>query len=860
VSSTRIHRHRAPRMSPLAGAVLLAGLTLSGLPVPATAATPSLSNTPYGNLAEALHKSLYFYDAEKSGPARSMNRQPLEWRGDSEPVDAVIPLEANASGEDLALTGTNLPKALISQYRSLLDPDGNGTLDLSQGFHDAGDHVKFGLPQAYTATTLAWGVYEFKDAYVKTGAYDHIMEELYWFTDYFLKSTFRDKTGKVIAFNYMVGRGGVDHTYWGPPELQNFTRYPRSATFAYVGGDGWKAAPASDQAAETAAALALMSLLVEKDDPTYATRCLDTAKSLYTFARENRGLGNGDGFYPASSDADDLSLAAIWLYIATGTSGYVTDIIAKNEKGSPTGYLKAIITSTDSTWQNVWVHSWDSVWGGMFAKLAPAAQAVIPPEDLPTYWYYFRWNAEYWSGGAVRHTEANDSNYLNYSPGGFGVISSWGSARYNTAAQLQALVYRKYAAQDPNGGAAHGENLSRWALGQMNYIMGNNPLHRSYIVGFTAKETDTSVQHPHHRAAHGSSLNDMNYPATHRHILWGALAGGPDSTDNHKDITADYVYNEVAIDYNAAFVGALAGLYTYFGADQKTTVWTPPAEAPTTVYSIKSVSEQESAQRSQITVQLNQFSVHPPSFQGGLSARYYFDISELVDAGQDIRAVKVAKYYDQSSLAQQSATVSDPVAVDAERGLYYVTISWDAPMYGTLDLQFGIIAEQGSDWAGHWDPTNDYSHTGISTTALDDTSYIPLYKDGVLVYGKEPSLASLTTTRPSTPTRTTSTTPTGTCTATYTPGSTWGGGYEAKILVKNTGTTPLKNWKVTWTPAAGQTLTQVWNGTLTASTPQIVIASTGKDKALASGGTFEVGLMGSSTEAPGTPVISCQAT
>ena len=47
--------------------------------------------------------------------------------------------------------------------------------------------------------------------------------------------------------------------------------------------------------------------------------------------------------------------------------------------------------------------------------------------------------------------------------------------------------------------------------------------------------------------------------------FWGALVGGPDLDDYHVDETTDYVYNEVAVDFNAAIVGAMAGLYTYYG-------------------------------------------------------------------------------------------------------------------------------------------------------------------------------------------------------------------------------------------------------------------------------------------------------
>jgi len=44
------------------------------------------------------------------------------------------------------------------------------------------------------------------------------------------------------------------------------------------------------------------------------------------------------------------------------------------------------------------------------------------------------------------------------------------------------------------------------------------------------------------------------------HILTGALVGGPDDTDKYEDSRKDYVHNEVAMDYNAGFQTAVAGL------------------------------------------------------------------------------------------------------------------------------------------------------------------------------------------------------------------------------------------------------------------------------------------------------------
>ena len=123
----------------------------------------------------------------------------------------------------------------------MLDPGNTGCLNLSGGFHDAGDTVKFGLPQAYTAAVLGWGMYEFPQAYTATGTLNHAMDEMKWFTDYFLRSTFLNSSGQVVAFAYQVGSGSVDHSYWGPSELESPTQFPRPAWLATTSRDSYVA-------------------------------------------------------------------------------------------------------------------------------------------------------------------------------------------------------------------------------------------------------------------------------------------------------------------------------------------------------------------------------------------------------------------------------------------------------------------------------------------------------------------------------------------------------------------------------------------------------------------------------------------
>jgi hypothetical protein len=354
----------------------------------------------------------------------------------------------------------------------------------------------------------------------------------------------------------------------------------------------------------------------------------------------------------------------------------------------------------------------------MFLKLAPIT-------NDPKHWYIARWNLEYWSN--VPHQDPNDQNFLKPTPGGFMVINTWGSCRYNAAAQLCALVYRKYTGDS---------RFSDWALGQMNYILGSNPMNRCYMVGFASN----SAKHPHHRAAHGSFTNSMSDPPNHRHTLWGGLVGGPDTSDYHDDATNDFVYNEVAVDYSAAFVGALAGHYYYYGSGQQPNPNFSTAETPVNPFFVEALVNQDSNQSTQITLTLHSDTTQPPQFVTGLKVRYFFNISELLAIGQSINSVSVAIYYDQNQYLPNGGPVAvhGPYAWGNSTTVYYYEFDWSAyPLWYTRDLEFALIVAIGSDYKYHWDSSNDWSRQGLTSTKAV-TQYIPVYRNGTLVFGQEP--------------------------------------------------------------------------------------------------------------------------
>ena len=175
--------------------------------------------TEMDNFARLLQHSMYFYDANMCGTGAAENSR-ISWYGNCHAYDAQVPLQPM----DEKSVGTNLSAAFIEANKDVLDPDGDGCADVAGGFHDAGDHVKFGMPENYSAAALGWGYYEFRDAYKAVGQDDHIETILRYFNDYLMKCTFRDKDGNVIAHCYQVGEGHIDHALWQSPEVDSMSR------------------------------------------------------------------------------------------------------------------------------------------------------------------------------------------------------------------------------------------------------------------------------------------------------------------------------------------------------------------------------------------------------------------------------------------------------------------------------------------------------------------------------------------------------------------------------------------------------------------------------------------------------------
>jgi hypothetical protein len=116
-------------------------------------------------------------------------------------------------------------------------------------------------------------------------------------------------------------------------------------------------------------------------------------------------------------------------------------------------------------------------------------------------------------------------------------------------------IYAKYRKDERTTG-----RTTCFAMRQLRYVAGETG--RSFIVG-----TGTNPPcKPHHRGAScppppaACDCGAIYAQACNPHTLYGALVGGPGKDGSFQDSRADYKRNEVALDYNAGFSGALAGL------------------------------------------------------------------------------------------------------------------------------------------------------------------------------------------------------------------------------------------------------------------------------------------------------------
>ena len=641
--------------------------------------TVSAAESSY-NYGEALQKSMFFYQVQQSGELPDWNE--VSWRADS-------------------MTNDYIPG----------------------GWFDAGDHLKFTLTNAFSATLLGWGLLQYPEGVKDCGEYQEYLNNLSWVLDYVAACDLGDE------IVYMIGDGAFDHVWWGSAEVymkKYELRKGETERPYYTCND-------SCIESQMAAALAVGYLCFKDTDPTRAENYLTHAKACFERADRNRSIGDDPAettYYKISTFYDDLFFAANWLYRATGEQSYLdhckSDYIPNLGKEEQSTELKY-----------TWGYCWDDV------QQAGTLLYAMNTGDS-TWKQQFKKHLEYWTTGY-------GGKKINYTPDGLPYLTNWGALRHASATAFLAYVAVDELFADDSAAVT---KYTDFADNVMNYCFGDNQLNMSYVVGMG----DSYPQAWHHRTSSGA-WNDKwsNIGQTegedakpHAHILYGALVGGPDSSGNYEDIIGNYERSEVASDYNAGYTAALCAMVEKYGGTTDSSF--PPTETPKwNEFFMRASINQANDSFTEIKAYAMNHSAWPARTITNLSYNYYFDITELVDAGLSIDDVSVKIGNDQHSGDKGKMSISDPIQYDGN--IYYVKLSFadgsvvmpTGQSEHRSECQFRIsIPDNAKDADGNkitWDASNDYSFKDLvqgGEDAMIDTPYMTMYDGDKLIWGVEP--------------------------------------------------------------------------------------------------------------------------
>ncbi|KAI0921378.1 hypothetical protein AcW2_006371 [Taiwanofungus camphoratus] len=467
-----------------------------------------------------LGNLLYFYEEQRSGKLPSTNR--VSWRNDS----------ALGDGQDVGL-------------------------DLTGGYYDAGDYIKYTFPLSFSLMSICWGAMDNGRGYDLANQTTYLDDMLRWGLDWLVKAHPSPNTLFV-----QVGAADLDNTYWGGDQ-----DIPTPRPSYQINNTS----PGTDAAAQASAAFAACSALYSNhslassssspaslQNTSYASTLLTHAQQLYEFATNATG---GERTYqtsvPAVSEAyassgygDDLAIAALFLALASLPS----DSTNSSSPSSASAYYADAESAysrfnlgTQMVPGQEQVFNWDSKTPGavvLGAQITQVYPNVIGPGNMTLN----KWQtvAENYFDGIVNATGRGflTSGGLLYYPGDSDEES------LNPALNA-AMLMARYASTGVASNQTKANVYLSFAKGQLNYILGKNPMTVPYVVG----QHPNSPQNPHSALATGASPADIDnintVPAHEAYVLYGGVVGGPDAHDRFWDLRGDWAQGEVALDYNA---------------------------------------------------------------------------------------------------------------------------------------------------------------------------------------------------------------------------------------------------------------------------------------------------------------------
>ena len=411
------------------------------------------------------------------------------------------------------------PDTAVKYHPSTGKTDTEATFNGAKGWYDAGDYGKYIVNSGISTYTLLQLYQQNKEYYdtlklnipESNNEIPDLLDEIRWNLDWML--TMQDDDGGV--FHKLTTKQFAG------------TIMPAKATAQrFAIGKGIEASW------DFAGVVALASEIYKPYDPEFAQKCIDAAQKArnwalthpYDIYEQPRDVSTGS--YTGSVEWASRLWASIEMYRVSGDTSVINEV-----KALPINNKKAALQS----WQNNYML-------GVFT--------IATNPDV--------FDAEKVDSATAIITTMADKYVNSLENNGYGVALdksdfNWGSNGI-AANKGMVLIHAYILTKD--------EKYLNAARGIVDYILGRNPLDRSYLTGYGVNPT----MNPHHRPSQADSI-EAPVP--------GMIAGGPnasatDCAKSHTDANAvaksyydnscSYATNEVAINWNAPFAFVIGSL------------------------------------------------------------------------------------------------------------------------------------------------------------------------------------------------------------------------------------------------------------------------------------------------------------
>ncbi len=450
-------------------------------------------------------------------------------------------------------------------------------VDMTGGWYDCGDHLKESQTIAYSFVQLALmdAVYAERDQdnYAfnqgeteNTDGVPDILREARFGAEYVLKA-YDAANGVISAMPVSVGRIGADHGWWGPPQAQDGTLEDRGGpTSRILRSDDHpdsKAELASSAGGNFAAGLAILakrysdttSLLAP--DSAFAQKCLKVARELYEYGKSKKGNASTMAYSGATKFYDEMGLAAIALFYATGEKKYLNDAVEESSMAS--GQTKKDFANADKKGAGMFNGGWFAYEEASFLKGTTASDwASLFTSALYAFYKLIletREKAEsYGLSDEQRMIYVEDvaftmaANLGAVMSGGSQKImlpsgqASWVGAtvtfdpvwgltnsvnpeqwwtKYEASNIFELLAYYDVTKDLENVIMSQTGTIQSWkseeilnlAVQHMNYFLGMNPWDVSLVYGVG----DKNHSHPHHRGSNPEGKNVAGFTDTYKY-------------------------------------------------------------------------------------------------------------------------------------------------------------------------------------------------------------------------------------------------------------------------------------------------------------------------------------------------------